>query len=481
MSQERSRSSRKHTQSSRTSEGPLDWLRQHFLLAALLLALVVALLAEMPWLSRTVRTYLLQGDTVALLTLLAASGPYQDDLRTAARRGPNPLLLALLAWCILSAALAPYRTFAIAELLRLFLCAGVYFAAAYGLTVREAPLAAYGVLVLGGGVALYGLIQFGSGQTLNQGEITSIFGNHEQFGSFLALLLPVALAFALDREGEPKVLMGAQAIALIVGGALLLARTRSAWAGGVAGLLVLSFLAMRYAPVKLNRANKALIIGPLLIVVLGFALFLGVSQIAPLLSTRAATLTHVLEDTSFADRLHRWKSACRMASEKPVTGWGLGAFPVIQFRWTHEGDGPGQVLAHGTGHSNLAHNFWVQWGAETGGVGLGLYVAVIVAFFGIGLVALRTMSSGTHRTLLMGCLAATAGGVADAMGAPSYTFPGVSSLFWLWIGLGVAACRARDDSTPTLPPTSPGVWVSSLGMGAAAAMIVLGVGFVQRP
>ena len=97
------------------------------------------------------------------------------------------------------------------------------------------------------------------------------------------------------------------------------------------------------------------------------------------------------------------------------------------------------------------------------------------------------MPAGTRRALLMGCLAATAGGVADAVGAPSYTFPGVSSLFWLWIGLGVAACRAEGDSveaqtsrTPTLPPMSPGLWIGSLGAGALAALIVLGCGWLLR-
>ena len=469
---------RKRRPSSGTGAAPESWFQRHFLLITLIAALVIAFLAEMPWLSRPVRTYLLQGDTVALLTLLAAGGPY--PVRGSLRRGPNPLLLALLAWCLLSAILAPFRTFAVAELLRLMLCGGVYFAASTGLTLREVPLAAYSVLLLGGAVALGGIVQFGSGQPLRQGEIASLFGNHEQFGSFLALLLPVALAFALDRDGEPRVLLGAQAITLIVGGALLLARTRSAWVGGVIGLLVLSLLAFQFVPLRFSRANKSLIIGPPLLIILAFVGFMSVSQIAPLVSARAASLTHVLEDTSFADRLHRWKSACRMASDKPVTGWGLGSFPVLQSRWTHQGDEQAQVLAHGTGHTNLAHNFWAQWAAETGGVGLALYVAAIAAFFGTGLHALRAMLPGSSRTLLMGCLAGVSAGVVDAFGAPSYTFPGVSALFWLWVGLGMAACREGKGSDASLPPTPRGVWIGSVSVGAVAALIALGVGFVQR-
>ena len=141
---------------------------------------------------------------------------------------------------------------------------------------------------------------------------------------------------------------------------------------------------------RLNRSNKALLIGPALIVVLAFAGLLTFSQLAPLVSQRAATLSHALDDTSLSDRLHRWRAACRMASERPVAGWGLGAWLVMQGRWTHQGDDVPEVLASGTGHSNLAHNFWVQWAAETGGVGLGLHVALVAAFFAFSLRAPAT-------------------------------------------------------------------------------------------
>ncbi len=464
---------RRRTEARRRTPAPTGrgrWAVDHARLIGLLVVLLVALLAEMPWVPRPQRTFLLQAAVVGLFTGIAAAGTAEARPLPDYLRGLNGWILGLMAWSVVCALLSPYRAFAVAEGLRLLLGAGVYFAAAYVLTPRETRALPLALIGAGALVAAGGLFQFGAGLETRGDEVTSIFGNHEQLGSFLALLFVPALALALDTHSASRRLLFAQGAALVLGAALLLCRTRSAWAGAAAGCVLLSLLALRYAPVKLTRANKALIIGPALLVLLAFVGLLGVSQLAPLVSTRAATLAKGVEDTSFADRLHRWRAACRMASEKPVTGWGLGAWPVEQGRWTHQGDDVPEVLASGTGHSNLAHNFWVQWAAETGGLGLALQVAVLAAFIGQILTALRSCPR-EDRPRLMAALAAVVAGAVDMIGAPSYTFPGVSSLWWVWVGLGAALSLRDTDAAPR--PVSA---LAPALAGALAAALVLGVG-----
>lgn len=485
----RSQVRRRHS-SQPSHEGSGRWLAAHSQAVGLLIALTLALLSEMPWLSRPVRAHILQATVVAYSVFLAATGPYRERLGRSALRGPAPWLLALLAWCVLSVVLPPARAFgvadllrpyAVAELLRILFCGGVFFAAAYGLRARDLSFAVFGVLLLGAAVAVYGFVQFSS--TINLGaEVTSVFNSHEPFGSFLMLMLPVSLAFALDRGGDLKVTLGAQAVAIVLAAALLLARTRSAWIGEGLALTTLAVLAWRCAPVRLNRANRSLLVGPLLILCLGAGALLFSGQLAPLLSPRAATLVHVTEDNSFSDRLHRWRSACRMTFERPLAGWGLGTFPVIQQRWSGLGDDPEQALTRGTSYWDNAHNFWVQWAAETGAVGLFLYVATVMAFLLSAGRILPGMKPGFHRTLLLGCLAATVGACGDMAGAPSYVFPGVSALPWLWMGLGLAACResrrtsGADRDVPALPPTPAWVWIGAAAAGLIVSLVVLGIG-----
>ena len=452
------------------------WLVDHLLLVSLFGLLVLALLAEMPWVSRPVRSHLLQAAVVLVYTLIAAAGPASGRLARADWRGPGLWLAALVAWSALCALRAPFPAFAAAEMERVALGAGVFFLAAFVLRPGETRLLPFFLLGLGAAVAVGGLVEFGAGGIGSADAIHSVFGNHEQLGSFLVLLLPLGLALGLDREQAAKGrLLLAQGTALLIGAALLLARTRSAWFGAAAALLLLVFLTVRFSSVRLTRQNRALIIGPALLLVLAFAGLLLFGQLAPLVSRRAATLVHAGDDASLSDRLHRWRSACRMASERPVAGWGLGAWPVMQGRWTHQGDDVSEVLGAGTGHSNLAHDFWVQWAAETGGVGLVLQVGALAAFLLAGLRALPTLDR-ERRTLLFGCLGAAVAGAVDMVGAPSYTFPGVSSLFWVPLGLGVAMLREGGAQ----PPPRRADWLVPLGTGLVAALLVLGIGFDLR-
>ncbi len=294
------------------------------------------------------------------------------------------------------------------------------------------------------------------------------------------ILLPPALALALGQSGKEKTRVAVQAVTILLGGALLLSRTRSAWVGAVVALFSLCLLSAHHAPIRLNKRSTCLIVSPLVIVAVAFTLLIVMGRIAPLVSKRAGTFARVLDDTSFSDRLHMWRSAARMASERPLTGWGLGVWPVIQGRWTHQGDDVSEVLARGTAYQNLAHNFWVQWAAETGAIGLALHVAVMVAFIFSAVRALPALTSGYRKALLMGCIAATLGACVDAIGSPAYNLPGISVLPWLWMGVGVAACREARPPAPSLPPTPPAVWSGAALMGLAAALVVLGAGCQVR-
>lgn len=469
------------------------WISKHPLAIALIVAEILALLSEMPWVSRPVRAIILRSLIMGFFAFVGGAGEAVENLKKALLRGPNPFIVALLLWCIYSALLpliggVPFgrriEPFAIPEVLRMVFCIGVFWTAAYALRARDLRPVVVGVMTMGLLVALYGLIRFGdSGH--RQMELISIFGNHEQVGSYLMLMLPVAAAFALDKSGDTKLMLAAQVTAVVLAGALLLTRTRSAWIGESVGLIMLIVLFLWKNPVKFSLQNKSALIGPSVILVIGVAMLMFSSQLAPLLSQRAATMTSALSDASLSDRMHRWGAACRMAHDRPITGWGLGTFPVLQQNWTGTGDDSLVVLAHGTGHTNLAHNFWVQWQAETGAVGQFLYVAVLIAFFACVIRRLPDLQPGFRRSLAIGCIAATAAACGDMVGSPSYTFPGVSSIPWLWMGLAVAACRpekrSRSDAPEALPANPAWVWIVSAVTGILVAGTILWIGGRQVP
>lgn len=497
----------RHTYNRRNtaSQPSLEWVRCHYVPVAVLLLVGLAPLVETPWFPATIRALLLQvlvGSFILLLGFLGLRRSYQPDIRIALQRGAHPFLLALFFWSIVSFCEAPYRLFAVAELLRIMLCFGVYIITAYGLRPSQVTFTLGGIIIFGVGMAIYGLLQFGEAQTSGNQYIfdhtLGLFGDNENLGSFLMILLLLALQPALDRDNSEAVRLGAQAASILLLITLVLTCTRSAWIGGICGLLASGIISARqklYEQKNRHEDNSrhswtarwgvwtsaATVAAALLIILL-----VNVNTGA-MVSHRALSLTHTTQLFSFTDRLRKSAAACRMASERPLTGWGLGTWPVVQRKWTHERDTPEEVFARhdvwsrGADQQSLAHNFWAQWAAETGGIGLCLYISAIVAFLLSALRELPLINSTQRRSVLLACIAAVVGSCVDAVGSPAYNFPGVSVLPWLCMGLGVAVCRDSHSHQPALPLAYLKTWGIALLTGSIAAIIVLVIGFALRP
>ena len=360
----------------------------------------------------------------------------------------GPYVLLLFAWGSFGLFQSPYPKFAFAEWLRTLFCFGIFAVAAYGLTREQIRRTINGFVVLGAGMAMYGLLQFGmarsAGETESFDRVLGLFGDNENFGSFLMLLLPLAAQEALTRNSPELRRLGSQAAALLMLIALVVSGTRSAWIGEVFALTVMGLLFVRergHAPLP-QRRQWGLVFATIAVVVLG-ALVAGNST--RMVSDRALSLANTRNLYSFTDRVHKSDAALRMAEARPLTGWGLGTWPVVQQRWTGEGDTLAQVFARqdiwsrGGDQQSLAHDFYAQWAAETGFSGLFCYAAAFAAFFFFALRRLPRVRSPQMRSVLIACLAAAAGGCLDALTSPAYNFPGVSGLLWLCVGLGTAA------------------------------------------
>jgi O-antigen ligase len=421
----------------------------------LLFFLALLLLAEVPLIEARGRLYLSMGATIGLLLVLASCRDYNEPLRNFFKRLPNVVWLAGLLYGMASFFWAPNTTVATGELVRLLAGAGAYLVAAYTLKDRrELGVVLGGVICLGCGIALYDIAHFAQKTGLQSGHFSannlSILGTHESVGSLLALLLPLALTLGLSRAIEERGRLLAQAASLVLGFAWIMVRCRSAWLGGIVALLVMGFLVWRYPPTDRQAKRpgrhswKENLTSPVVLVVAALVVMALVGGIAPLLSRRAAALINPLEDGSLGVRLVMWKGALQMLSLKPVLGWGLGGYLILQGRWTHLGDAPEQVLLYGTGHQNIAHNYYLQWAAETGVVGLLLFVLTMFCLLGYAAKALPRLSQGWEKTLLIACFATLLGALVEVAGSPAFQFCGVWAIFWTLAGVLLASARLTD-------------------------------------
>jgi O-antigen ligase len=319
------------------------------------------------------------------------------------------------------------------------ICAAVYFGVLYNLRGHLTVMTDV-IMAVAAAVAVFGLVSVGD-QGFNQiGGVSGSFGTHEALGSFLMLMLPITAAMGIFNKKDEKRRIIALAVSLLVTVCLAFSQSRSGWISELVALSVLALLASKYYA-KNTAGNKQQ-----LAAVVPFIAFAGVAGVVVAVSGSGLDVMHRASsfglgssDMSMHQRLMLWHAAVSMIAAKPLMGWGLGSFPYVASKFTAVAASGSYVAANGVNLHNIAHNYYLQLAAETGIVGLGLYVGMVATFFTVGVRALAKLKDGTRKMVLVGVLAAMAGQVVDSFTSPSYNVASVSLIQWMLMGVAMFA------------------------------------------
>jgi O-antigen ligase len=439
------------------------WMRPLWWMGVLLLAPLLVVPETRDW--HGLRSLLMQAIAAALLfSLLAPADWSWAAARRALRTGPNLAVLLLLGWAGLSFALtAPAlgrdRGTALAELLRLGCGVVVYFAALSRCRIDDrlqrasALLPAACILAALAGLGSF----FGSGSH----RATAAYGNSQLLAAFLAPLLPMVLALAhgaATRGGQRMAAIAAAMVAVT----LVLTYNRSAWLGSAVGVMVVAAWIVRITPqgqrVKQTRGWILPAMATLAALGLCLAIFGGGRETGARVIAKARTLAAVSQIGVFQWRLEMWRGCAEMIRARPAMGWGIGSFPAHAGAYSAVAPSAAQVADRGVTLSSLAHNEYLQLGAELGLIGLALYLAVLGGFFTRAAGRLRQTTSEPRKWLLVGALGAVAAYCVSALGNPGGHFGDVSPVLWLMLGLGMAAAEPKpagaEDHAPRRSPAT---------------------------
>lgn len=281
------------------------------------------------------------------------------------------------------------------------------------------------------------------------------FGNPQLLAAMLLLLTPLAVVVATSaRNGRRR---SVAQVATVLGlAALALAQTRSSWLGGLTALVVLAVLLSRLPRRRRRRWNRqppldrardggwagtpTVVAGVLALGSLGW--LVCHTDLSGPVAARAITLTRLSDDEGAAWRLRQWRVALALARERPLAGCGLGGYPLAAATRLSQPIPLAIARAVGPNLSLNAHSFYLQSLAETGAVGLGLYLWTLLTFFAAGLRACRRRDHRFRSLILVACMAGIAGQVVDALANPAYQFMDVSVFFWAILGLGTAMAQS---------------------------------------
>lgn len=254
---------------------------------------------------------------------------------------------------------------------------------------RAVYAAVLGAVLIGGAAsAAHGVFDFffppETPLFLNWGNRTAgLFSDPNFFGIFV--VFPMFAGFGIALSAVRSCAMRGAGFIVGISGfvALVLSYSRSAWVAAAAGVVVFCFfMLLAGAPGKRLRAAAlmiaiiaALTLGALAAARLGMGKSRGFA-----LPARAATIT-VFFNKEAAPRKLLWRSAEGMIRAKPGTGYGPGTFQLQYHPFQLALRGPKGYGTDVEWRSKHTYNDFLQIGAETGLVGLGLWLMALGAMF----------------------------------------------------------------------------------------------------
>ena len=236
------------------------------------------------------------------------------------------------------------------------------------------------------------------------------------------LPLAAAIGFWSQRRSRRQVATGFVLLGLvaIMGFALLLTQSRSAWIGVAVGTSVLLWLIGRWGRITLAAG---------LILVLAVVLIVGPDRILQTVSAPASDVSDVFEP-SLDGRVEIWSRAIYGIQDFPFTGMGLGTFRyIVPVLYPLFSVSPDLDIGH-------AHNELLQAGVDLGIPGLIAFIALQAMGIWLAYRTSRSIAlSPFQRWLALGTLAGLAAhaifGLTDAVAIGAK--PGV--FFWLLLAL----------------------------------------------
>lgn len=264
-------------------------------------------------------------------------------------------------------------------------------------------------------------------------RIRAFLGHPNFAAAFLNLLLPLAVARALQKGRAARILLGLWALLALV--LVFFTSSRGGWLGTVAALGCLGLLWLVDHRAECARAWGWLRRRPWRLAVLALAVAAAVIALAPLI---ARQLQHPSHGSGYSAREWIWSAAWQAFRDDPLTGSGPFTFGSQMTRLYSIP--PRELLAH-------AHNYVFNTAAETGLPGLLALAWLAAALVIVAVRRWRGVPPG-RRIEVSALIAALAGCTVHSLFDTPQTMPTIC----LMIAIVLALLVAEDRPVPRLPP-----------------------------
>ena len=296
------------------------------------------------------------------------------------------------------------------------------------------------------------------------------FGQPNRLGGYLIAALPLALTLAFlvqDRMIRGALLASAFVLALC----LVLTYSRGAWIAFAAGAAVLAVVLVRWPelaprPILLGAALAVLVLPALLLLPSIF------SRVAPRPEPgKAWNLPFDPErEGSAAMRGSVWRGSITAAADRPVFGWGIGAFREAFDR--SKSDTMKRLEAEGGRTADQAHGYYLATLVERGVPGLALFALLAAAALAAGVATIGSGAPAEARLLAAGLVASATALLAHAVLEDNLAFAPHAVILHANLGLLLATAagpRTKRFGVPALGAAGLLLALTAAGFGVQSA------------
>jgi O-antigen ligase len=260
------------------------------------------------------------------------------------------------------------------------------------------------------------------------GWIYGPYVNHNHYAGLIEMLAPVPLVYAFSRYAHGRKKWLAASASAFMGASIFLSGSR----GGMTAFAIeiVIFLCFLFRERTHNRI--ALVMGSFLLVAIGSIMWIGGNEV----SSRISTLADYKRPDVNADiRLKIDRDTLHMIAARPVLGWGLGTFADVypQFRSFYTNS-----------LVNEAHNDYLQTLSETGLLGFGLAIWLLIAAVRPALRKTRNWPSDVNGIVALAALLGISGILVHSFVDFNLQVPANAMLFYVLCVIAAMEPRFRN-------------------------------------
>jgi len=254
------------------------------------------------------------------------------------------------------------------------------------------------------------------------GWIYGPYVNHNHYAGLMEMLVPIPLVLSLTRMAHRKERLIAAAAAAVMAGTIFLSGSRGGMLALLVELMVLAIILVR----QQKGPRLAVATGAFLTIMIALSVWLGGAELAKRIFSIS---TEARSEISGGVRWNIDRDAFKMFLQRPVTGWGLGTFPVVypQFRSFYTNF-----------FVNQAHDDYIQLLVETGLLGFAIMVWFVIALYRQAWRKIGNWTSDVSGAVALACLLGVTGILIHSAVDFNLQIPANAALFYVLCTIAAA-------------------------------------------